>query len=81
MKVLGITLTTESCCSNIIFMTTMFNQAVHVCIQSGGTCIHLPYFCLSATAPYNTCLVGFNPQSRTASYQRRYKNGTSSALV
>ena len=24
---------------------------------------------------------GFNPQSRTASYQRRYKNGTSSALV
>ena len=23
----------------------------------------------------------FNPQSRTASYQRRYKNGTSSALV
>ena len=23
---------------------------------------------------------GFNPQSRTASYQRRYKNGTSSAL-
>ena len=24
---------------------------------------------------------GFNPQSRTASYQIRYKNGTSSALV
>ena len=24
---------------------------------------------------------GFNPQSRTASYQRRYKNGTSSSLV
>ena len=24
---------------------------------------------------------GFNPQSRTAPYQRRYKNGTSSALV
>ena len=24
---------------------------------------------------------GFNTQSRTASYQRRYKNGTSSALV
>ena len=24
---------------------------------------------------------GFNPQSTTASYQRRYKNGTSSALV
>ena len=24
---------------------------------------------------------GFNPQSRTASYQRRYKNGTSSTLV
>ena len=24
---------------------------------------------------------GFNPQSRTASYQRRYKNGTSSVLV
>ena len=24
---------------------------------------------------------GFNPQSRTPSYQRRYKNGTSSALV
>jgi len=24
---------------------------------------------------------GFNPQSRTASYQRRYENGTSSALV
>ena len=24
---------------------------------------------------------GFNPQSRTASYQRRYKNGNSSALV
>ena len=24
---------------------------------------------------------GFNPQPRTASYQRRYKNGTSSALV
>jgi len=23
----------------------------------------------------------FNPQSRTASYQRRYKNGTSSAIV
>ena len=23
----------------------------------------------------------FNPQSRTASYQRRYKNGTSSSLV
>ena len=23
---------------------------------------------------------GFNPQSRTASYQRRYTNGTSSAL-
>jgi len=23
---------------------------------------------------------GFNPQSRTASYQRRYKNGTSSYL-
>jgi len=23
---------------------------------------------------------GFNPQSRTTSYQRRYKNGTSSAL-
>jgi len=24
---------------------------------------------------------GFTPQSRTASYQRRYKNGTSSSLV
>ena len=24
---------------------------------------------------------GFNPQSRTASYQRRYKNGTSRSLV
>ena len=24
---------------------------------------------------------GFNPQSRTASYQRLYKNGTSSSLV
>ena len=24
---------------------------------------------------------GFNPQSRTVSYQRRYKNGTSIALV
>ena len=24
---------------------------------------------------------GFNPQSRTASYQRRYKNGTGSSLV
>ena len=24
---------------------------------------------------------GFNPQSRTASYQRRFKNGTSSSLV
>ena len=24
---------------------------------------------------------GFNPQSRTASYQTRYKNGTSSSLV
>ena len=24
---------------------------------------------------------GFNPQSRTASYHRRYKNGTRSALV
>ena len=24
---------------------------------------------------------GFNPQSRTASYQRRYKNGNSSSLV
>ena len=24
--------------------------------------------------------LGFKPQSRTASYQRRYKNGTSSAL-
>ena len=24
---------------------------------------------------------GFNPQSRNASYQRRYKNGTSSSLV
>ena len=26
-------------------------------------------------------LDGFNPQSMTASYQRRYKNGTSSSLV
>ena len=24
---------------------------------------------------------GFNPQSRTASYQKRYKTGTSSSLV
>jgi len=24
---------------------------------------------------------GFNPQSRIASYQRRYKNGTSDSLV
>jgi len=24
--------------------------------------------------------LGFNPQSRTTSYQRRYKNGTSSSL-
>ena len=24
---------------------------------------------------------GFNPPTRTASYQRRYKNGTSSSLV
>jgi len=35
------------------------------------------------TYRYTTSSKGpvFNPQSRTASYQRRYKHGTSSALV
>ena len=33
------------------------------------------YYDLSVGGP------GFNPQSRTASYRRHYKNGTSSALV
>ena len=47
------------------------------------------HICLKPPAGYPTGRVlvssaggpGFNPQSRTASYQGRYKNGTSSSLV
>ena len=44
----------------------------HYCLLDGQV---VRVLALSAGGP------GFNPQSRTASYQRRYKNGTSSSLV
>ena len=50
-----------------------------ISIERSFQCMHAPPLrqpvALSAGGP------GFNPQSRAASYQRRYKNGTSSSLV
>ena len=40
-----------------------------------------PTRCRGRVLTSSTGRPGFNPQSRTASYQRRYKNGTSSTLI
>jgi len=58
------------------YVLRITNAVEKICISIHRLLLHSSVKLLASSAGGP----GFNPQSRTAPYQRRYKNGTSSSL-